>query len=137
MKNSNIIFWALKIAAAAIMLQTLFFKFTAAPESVYIFSTLQAEPYGRIGAGIVELVASILLLLPRTTFIGAMLGLGTMVGAIFSHLFILGINVQNDGGQLFILGVITATCCAIIAYKYRHQINYTLGFINHKMHQSA
>jgi DoxX-like family len=122
MQKSGIIIWLLKIVAATIMLQTLFFKFTAAPESVYIFSMLHAEPYGRIGSGIIELIASILLIIPRTTFIGAMLGLGTMTGAILSHLFILGISVQNDGGQLFVLGLITALCCAIVAFKNKHQL---------------
>ena len=83
--------WAIKLLAVIILLQTLYFKFTAAEESVYIFSTLGAEPYGRIGSGIIELVASILILIPRTTLLGALLGLGTMFGAITSHLFILGI----------------------------------------------
>jgi uncharacterized membrane protein YphA (DoxX/SURF4 family) len=83
--------WILRIVASAILLQTLFFKFTAAPESVYIFEKLNAEPYGRIGSGIIELIASIFILIPRTTLIGAIIGAGTMFGALLSHLFILGI----------------------------------------------
>jgi hypothetical protein len=127
MKPVTLILWALRIVAAAIMLQTLYFKFTGAPESVYIFSTLHAEPFGRIGSGIVELIASILLLIPRTTFIGAMMGLGTMSGALLSHVFILGIEIQGDGGQLFYLGLITAVCCAILAFVYRAQLNIILA----------
>lgn len=127
MKPVTVILWALRIVAAAIMLQTLYFKFTGAPESVYIFSTLHAEPFGRIGSGIVELIASILLLIPRTTFIGAMMGLGTMSGALLSHVFILGIEIQGDGGQLFYLGLITAACCAILAWVYRDQLNIILA----------
>ncbi len=130
MNYSNTIFWVLKIIAAIIMLQTLFFKFTAAPESVYIFSTLGAEPYGRMGTGIIELIASILLLIPRTSFIGAMLGLGTMMGAILSHIFILGIVVQNDGGKLFVLGVITALCCALVAIKNKNQFTSLMRIFN-------
>lgn len=130
MNASNTIFWVFKLVAATIMLQTLFFKFTAAPESVYIFSTLGVEPYGRIGTGIIELIASILLLIPRTSFIGAMLGLGTMMGAILSHIFILGIVVQNDGGKLFVLGVITALCCALVAIKNKNQFTSLMRIFN-------
>ena len=130
MNASNTIFWVFKLVAATIMLQTLFFKFTAAPESVYIFSTLGAEPYGRMGTGIIELIASILLLIPRTSFIGAMLGLGTMIGAILSHIFILGIVVHNDGGKLFVLGVITALCCALVAIKNKNQFTSLMRIFN-------
>lgn len=118
----NILLWILRLTAAVILLQTLYFKFTGAEESVYIFSTLGAEPYGRIGSGVIELVASVLILIPRITWMGALLGLGTMTGAIFSHLFILGIEVQNDGGTLFILAVITWFCCALLAFQEKNII---------------
>lgn len=108
-----------RIVAAVIMLQTLYFKFTAQPESVYIFSTLGIEPYGRIGSGIGELIASILLLIPSTAWIGAVMGLGVISGAIMSHLTILGIEVQNDGGQLFFLALITFVCCLIVLFYNR------------------
>lgn len=108
--------------AAVLMLQTLFFKFTASPESVYIFSTLGIEPWGRIGTGIMELIASILILLPRTTAIGALLSMGIMGGAIASHLFILGIPVQDDGGQLFMYAVIVFLSALLLAWMYRHQL---------------
>src|ERR1700753_1039781 len=101
-QTKTILFWALRRIAAVIMLQTLFFKFTAAEESVYIFSQLGIEPWGRIGTGIGGLIASILILIPATTAFGALLGLGSMTGAIFFHLTTLGIVVQNDSGQLFI-----------------------------------
>ena len=97
----NIFTWIIKLIAVIILLQTLYFKFTGAEESVYIFKTLGAEPYGRIGSGIIELIASILILIPRTTLLGALMGLGTMLGALLSHLFILGIEVKGDGGELF------------------------------------
>ena len=99
--------WIAKGIIVIILLQTLFFKFSAAEESVYIFKTLGIEPYGRIGSGIVELIASILILIPRTTLIGALLALGTMSGAILSHLLFLGIEVKDDGGLLFFLAAIT------------------------------
>jgi uncharacterized membrane protein YphA (DoxX/SURF4 family) len=118
----NIFIWIVRLTAAFILLQTLYFKFTGAEESVYIFSTLGIEPYGRIGSGIVELIAAILILIPRTTLIGALLGLGTMLGAIFSHLFILGIEVKNDGGELFILAIITFLCCSILVYANKRRI---------------
>ncbi len=124
----NIFIWIVKLVAAGILLQTLYFKFSGAEESVYIFSTLGAEPYGRIGSGVVELIASILILIPRTTLLGALMGLGTMVGAIVSHLFILGIEVKNDGGQLFALAVITFTCCAFLVFENKNKIPDLLRF---------
>jgi uncharacterized membrane protein YphA (DoxX/SURF4 family) len=121
MKNP-LILWIIKLTAVVILLQTLYFKFTGAEESVYIFKTLGVEPYGRIGSGVVELIASILILIPRTSLIGAILGLGTMFGAIFSHIFVLGIEVQQDGGTLFILAVITFVSCLVIVYTERNKI---------------
>ena len=102
----TIVLWLLRIVAAVILLQTLLFKFTAAPESVYIFSRLNAEPWGRIGSGVVELIAATLLLIPRYSWSGALISLGVMAGAIVSHLAVLGISVQGDGGLLFALALI-------------------------------
>lgn len=127
MKNS-IFIWIVKLTAVIILLQTLYFKFSGAEESVYIFSTLGAEPYGRIGSGIVELIASILILIPRTTVLGAVMGVGTMTGAILSHLFILGIEVKNDGGTLFILAIITFLCCLVLIYNQKNKISNLLKF---------
>ncbi len=106
--------WILRIIPAFILLQTLFFKFTGNEESVYIFSKLGVEPWGRIASGVMELIAGILLLIPRTTVWGALIGFGVMVGAILSHLFVLGIVVMDDGGQLFIYALITLICCGIL-----------------------
>lgn len=116
------ILWALRIVPAFILLQTLFFKFTAAPESVYIFTKMGVEPYGRIGSGVFELIAAILLLFPRTTLLGAILGLGVMAGAIGSHLTVIGIDVLGDHGQLFAYALITAICCAILIFILRTKI---------------
>lgn len=127
MKNP-IILWIVKFVAVVILLQTLYFKFTAAEESVHIFQTLGIEPFGRIGSGVIELIASILILIPRTTLLGAFLGLGTMLGAIFSHIFVLGIEVQNDGGTLFILAVVTLISCLLLVYAERNRIPDLLRF---------
>lgn len=124
----KILTWIVRIVAAVILLQTLYFKFSAAEESVYIFSTLGIEPYGRIGSGIAELIAAILILVPRTTLFGAIMGSGILIGAIFSHLFVLGIEVQNDGGELFILAVITFLCCLFLIYQDRTRIPNLLKF---------
>ena len=121
MKNLLFI-WIVKLIAVVILVQTLFFKFTGAEESVYIFQTLGVEPFGRIGSGIVELIASILILVPRTTLLGALLALGTMAGAIFSHIFVLGIVVKDDGGTLFTLAIITLICCLILVYNQKSKI---------------
>lgn len=114
----TILFWILRVLAAIIMLQTLFFKFTGAEESVYIFSTLGMEPWGRIGTGVVELIASVLLLIPRTTSMGALLGLGVMSGALFFHFTKLGIEVKGDHGQLFIYALIVFISCFILAWSF-------------------
>lgn len=118
--------WILKIIAAGIMLQTLYFKFSAAPESVYIFSTLGLEPYGRIGIAILELIASIAILIPATTVLGALLAVGLMSGAIFSHLGKLGIVVMDDGGQLFIYALLVFVSSLILLYINLHKLKALL-----------
>ncbi len=125
-KTQNIISWVAQVVAAIILVQTLYFKFTAAPESVYIFSTLGIEPIGRIGSGIAELVASLLLLVPRVAWVGGLLGMGVMAGAILSHLTKLGIEVQGDGGTLFILAVIVLLACGVVVFLRKRLI---LSFI--------
>jgi uncharacterized membrane protein YphA (DoxX/SURF4 family) len=112
--------WVLRIIAALIMLQTLYFKFTGADESVYIFSQLGMEPWGRIGTGVLELIASILILYPRTTFFGSVLATGLMSGAIVAHLTKLGVTVKNDGGQLFIYALLVLVSSLILAFIYRN-----------------
>jgi len=121
--------WVLQLAVAGILLQTLFFKFTGAEESVYIFSSVgtfvgipAVEPWGRIGSGVIELIASILLLVPATASLGAILTIGTMAGAIVSHLVILGIEVKGDGGLLFGLALTALTGSVIILVLRRTQI---------------
>ena len=121
MKVSSIFIWILRILAAVIMLQTLYFKFTAHPQSVHLFTELGMEPWGRIGTGIVELIAAILSLYPRTTGIGATIGVGLMGGAIFFHLTKLGIKFDGDY-VLFIYALITFICCIILAWIYRSQV---------------
>ena len=123
-KRQNILSWFLQIVVAVILLQTLFFKFTGAEESVYIFTKLGAEPWGRIGSGIVELLASILLLTPRTIWLGALLSLGTISGAIMSHLTKLGIKLTpvGDNGELFALAIVVFVCSAAVLWIRRRQL---------------
>ncbi|NIJ52941.1 DoxX family protein [Dyadobacter arcticus] len=113
---NKIVFWLLRIVSAVILLQTLFFKFTAAEESVYIFSKLGIEPWGRIGSGFAELIAAMLILIPATTGIGALIALGVISGALVSHLTVLGIEVLGDGGQLFIYALIVFVSCAMLVF---------------------
>jgi putative oxidoreductase len=116
-----IISWLLRIAAAVILLQTLYFKFTGHPESVELFTKLGVEPWGRIGTGIIELITAGLLLIPSTVFIGAALGIGLMSGAILSHIAVIGIESKGDGGQLFILAIVVFVCCFITLLLYKQQ----------------
>ena len=112
----------LRIAAAIILLQTLFFKFTGAPESVYIFTKVGAEPWGRIGSGVVELIAAILILTPRFTWLGSLLAIGVMAGAILSHVTVLGIEVRSDKGLLFALALIVFVCSTVNLLLHRTEI---------------
>ena len=121
-RAQTVVTWLLQLGVAGILLQTLFFKFTGATESVYIFSTLGAEPWGRIGSGVVELIAAILLLVPATTTIGAALALAVITGAILSHLTVLGIEVQGDGGLLFGLAVTVFIASGVILLLRRGEI---------------
>ena len=121
-KTQTIISWSLQLVAAAILFQTLFFKFTGAEESVYIFKTLGLEPWGRIGSGVAELVAVVLLLTPRTVPLGAILALGVISGAIVSHLTKLGIVVKGDGGLLFALAIVVFVASAAVLVIRRTQI---------------
>ena len=124
--------WFLRLLAAVILLQTLNFKFSASEESVYIFSTVGMEPWGRIGSGVFELIASILILIPRTTAIGSLLGIGLMSGALFFHLTKLGLVVKDDGGQLFIYALLVLLSCIALCIIYRNDLLMLLKKITNK-----
>ena len=117
-KSQAAISWVLQLLVAGILVQTLFFKFTGAEESVYIFTTVGAEPWGRIGSGVLELVAAVLLLVPALAPYGAILTIGLMGGAIMSHLTLLGIEVKGDGGLLFGLAL-TALAGSLVVLALR------------------
>ena len=116
MKIGTLVYWIARMVAAVIMLQTLYFKFTASPESVFIFTTVGMEPWGRIGVGIMELIASGLIIITGTAWLGAGLALGLMCGAIGMHFALLGIEVQGDGGYLFSLALIVALSSAYVLW---------------------
>jgi len=128
MNKTNIILWIFRILAALIMLQTLYFKFTGQPESVHLFTTLGMEPWGRIGIGVMELIASILILYPRTTPYGALLGTGLMSGAIFFHLTRLGIKWDGDY-TLFTYAVIVFVSCAVLVVAGRNVLLQHIGLV--------
>lgn len=119
--------WVVRIVAAVILLQTLFFKFLGAEESVFIFSQLGIEPWGRIASGVVELAAATLLLIPRTAWVGALIASAVMTGAILSHLFVLGIVVQNDSGLLFLLAITVLVCSLATFAIHRSEIPFLGG----------
>ena len=122
MKIPTIIYWAVRLVAAIILLQTLFFKFSGSEESVYIFTQVGMEPWGRIGVGVMELIAAILLLIPSTVWIGSVLAAGLMAGAIGMHLTLLGIVVKDDGGLLFLYALIVLVCSLISFWKSKGQM---------------
>jgi uncharacterized membrane protein YphA (DoxX/SURF4 family) len=118
-KTTNFI---IRIIIAILLLQTLYFKFTAHPDSVYIFIKIGMEPYGRVGTGIMELIASFLILLNRTQWLGALLALGLMLGAVFFHLTKLGIEVNDDGGLLFGMAVFIFVLSLVVLWINRANI---------------
>lgn len=132
MKSSTILLWVLRIIAAVIMLQTLYFKFSAAEESVFIFTEMGIEPWGRIATGIFELIASILILYRPTLIFGAIMAAGIMSGAILSHLTVLGIEVKDDGGQLFAYALIVWICSAITIWVEKEKIMHLVKKMNNK-----
>ncbi|WP_108802358.1 DoxX family membrane protein [Aquimarina sp. Aq107] len=114
----------LRIIVAIILIQTLRFKFTGHPDSIYIFSKVGLEPYGRIATGIVELIAGVLLLIPKTVWIGATITLGVIGGAIFMHITKLGVEINNDGGVLFITALLTFILSGIILWMKRKEVKF-------------
>ena len=125
-KRMKVLSWVLQAVVAVILLQTLFFKFTGAPESVYIFSKLGAEPWGRIASGVFELVAAALLLFPRTVVFGALMSLGVISGAIFSHLTKLGVALTEvgDRGELFALALVVFAGSAAVLFIRRRELPF-------------
>lgn len=122
MNTRTFISWILRLTAAVILAQTLYFKFSGAEESRYIFSAIGMEPWGRYLVGCSELAAAVLLLWPRTAGLGGLLGLGVIAGALFFHFTVLGIDVQGDGGTLFYLALTVFVCCAGVLWLHRTEI---------------
>jgi hypothetical protein len=122
MKITHLLYWAVRGLAALILLQTLYFKFSASEESVYIFTTVGLEPWGRIGIGILELVAAVLLLINPTAWIGAVLSAGLMAGAIVMHVTMLGIEVKGDDGYLFVLALTVFICSVFVLWVNRRRV---------------
>ena len=127
MNINNLLTWICRIVAALIMLQTLYFKFTGAEESVMIFTKVGIEPWGRYATAVAELIASVLILIPRTSVYGALMAVGIMAGALITHLFIIGIEVAGDNGLLFIYACIVLLASLFIIYSRRGDI---LAIIN-------
>ncbi len=137
-KPLRITSWVLQIIAAFILGQTLFFKFTGAEETKALFEVLGAEPWGRYASGVMELIAVVLLLIPRTSVVGAMLALGVILGAIGAHLTKLGISIDpvalgNDaleplaGPMLFVMAVVVLVCSVSVIVIRRNEIPFVGG----------
>lgn len=122
MDIKNSISGILRVTVAVILIQTLYFKFSGHPESVHIFSALGIEPWGRIGLGIIELITALLILFPKTKIIGMVASLGIILGAVFSHILVLGLNVSNDGGALFTLALIVLIATTIFLTIHKNEL---------------
>ncbi|MCG9899563.1 MAG: DoxX family protein [Hydrotalea sp.] len=126
MKIKTALNWVLKLTVAIILLQTLYFKFLAHPDSVYIFSELGVEPWGRIGLGIAELITAILIFIPKTELIGMINSLLIIIGAIGAHIFVIGIDIKNDHGGLFTLALIVLVCSVTYLFLNKNKVNEQL-----------
>ena len=122
MDIKNSISGILRVTVVVILIQTLYFKFSGHPESVHIFSALGIEPWGRIGLGIIELITALLILFPKTKVIGMVASLGIILGAVFSHILVLGLNVSNDGGALFTLALIVLIATTIFLTIHKNEL---------------
>lgn len=118
--------WILQVVVAITYLQTLFFKFSAHPDSIHIFSTLGLEPFGRIGIGIAELLVATLLLIPSLRVWGALLSIGIIAGAIAAHLGPLGIEVNGDGGKVFALALLVLASSVALVVLHRDTVKTIL-----------
>lgn len=131
----TILTYALSLFIAVVFVQSLFFKFTGAEESLFIFQTIEDwsgltffEPGMRWVVGLSELVAAILLFVPGVQVVGAVMAIGIMTGAIFFHLFTpLGIEVFGDGGTLFFLACGVWLSALVLIVLRRQQIFVLLG----------
>lgn len=121
-RHHKLVDYMVRGTPALIMLQTLYYKFTGSEESVYIFSRMGVEPWGRYGTGVLELVASACLLYPSLIWLGAGMGITLMCGAVVSHVMVLGIEVQGDGGYLFCLACITLLLCVVTLWYYKKDV---------------
>jgi len=127
MKTKIIISRILRITIAGILLQTLYFKFTAHPDSVYIFSQLGVEPYGRIGLGIAEVISSILILLSRTKLLGTVLAFFIICGALMAHFLVIGIEIKGDGGGLLTLAFIVLVACIGLFFLHKNEFQKAIS----------
>jgi len=128
-KVSLSLYWSARLISVIILAQTLLFKFSGAAESIYIFTTVGMEPWGRIGIGILELVAAVLLLFNKAAWLGGGLALGLMLGAIGMHLTELGISVQGDGGYLFFLALLVALSSAFVLLRNKAKVESVVRFL--------
>lgn len=122
MTTQSLLYVGARVIGAIILLQTLYFKFMASPESVYIFSTVGMEPWGRISVGILELIAASLLVISATAWLGGILAFGLMAGALLMHVTKLGISIQGDGGYLFFLALVVTLCSLYVMIRNKDQI---------------
>lgn len=114
--------WICALIAAGIMMETLFFKFSGAAESRYIFSKMGTDPYMRWTQGVWELLAALGLLIPGWHWLGGILTLGDMGAAIISHMTWLGYAALGDHELLLGMALTTFTCGFTIVVLHRHQI---------------
>lgn len=86
---------------------------------ISLTGSAEFEAHARIFTGVMELITAILLLVPAIAWLGSVLGIGLMIGALLSHVFFIGISINSDGGQLMFMAVVVLICCCKILYDER------------------
>ena len=89
-KIMNVALWALQIAAAGMFLMVGFLKLSGDPQLVGLFEAIGIGQWFRYLTGTLEVVGAILLLIPRTSGLAALMLAGVMACAIVTHVFIVG-----------------------------------------------
>lgn len=121
-KAEKLISIVFQIIAALILANAAFGKFSGNEMSVHVFHELNILET-RIVIGIIEVLAA-LLLLSKIPQYGALLGFGTMLGALIAHVSILGMEIHGDGGQMVMMMAVVLLSSIIVMWINRRRMPF-------------
>ena len=121
-KSITAALWVCQVIAAAVMVAAGFIKLQGGPVDIFIFEKLGMEPFGRYLITVLEFTAGILLVWPSFSVLGALLSVGTMIGASIAHATVLGFSVQGDGGMHVGLLVLVFVTSGVVLWARRRSL---------------